>query len=265
MSRTTFGSLLREWRRARGISQLELAMRADVSQRHISFLETGRSRPSTEMVVHLGRVLDVPPREQNLLLTAAGHAPAFTETPLARLDHIAGILDLMLEAHEPNIAIVVDRKWDLVRANGTATSFTAKLFPVPPNWMVPPLNVMRLNFRPDGLRQHMVGWEPTAAALLRRLERDVASHPNDRALRDLLDEVRSFPGVEELPSGTPATRAVDLVIPSTFLIEGQEISLFTTIAIIGDAHDLTLNELRLETFWPMDEASAERWNRLFKG
>ena len=173
--------------------------------------------------------------------------------------NIAGVLDFMLEAHEPNIAIVVDRQWNLVRANSAATTFTSRLFPVPPSWMVPPANVMRLNFHPDGLRRHMIGWEATAAALLRRLERDVASHPNDPTLRDLLDEVRSYPEVDTLPRGIPGARAGDLLVPATYVIDGEETSLFTTIAIIGDAHDLTLNELRLDTFWPMDRVSAERW------
>jgi len=262
MSRTTFGAQLRQWRRAQGFSQLDLAARAEVSQRHVSFLETGRSRPSREMVIHLGQVLDVPPREQNLLLLAAGHAPAFTETPLDELEQIAGVLDFILEAHEPNIAIVVDRQWNLIRANRAATVFISTLFPAPPSWAVPPLNLMRLNFHPDGTRRHMVGWESTAAALLRRLERDVASHPHDRSLRDLLDEVRSYPRVDALPRPGPDPGAGDLLVPATYVIDGEEVSLFTTIAIIGDAHDLTLAELRLETFWPVDPSSAERWKRL---
>ncbi|HUG07678.1 MAG TPA: helix-turn-helix transcriptional regulator [Acidimicrobiia bacterium] len=262
MSRTDFGAMLRDWRHARGLSQLELATRADVSQRHVSFLETGRSRPSREMVIHLGLALDVPPREQNLLLLAAAHAPEFTETPLDDLEHIAGVLDLILEAHEPNIAIVVDRGWNLVRANRAATRFTSILFPEPPSWAAPRLNVMRLNFHPEGMRRHMSNWEPTAAALLRRLERDVASHPHDPNLAELLTEVRGYPQVGMLPRRSPRPQAGDLLVPVTYSIHGEEVSLFTTIAIVGDAHDLTLAELRLETFWPADPTSAERWKRL---
>lgn len=262
MGNSTFGIQLRDWRRSRGLSQLDLAADADVSQRHISFLETGRSRPSREMVIHLGQALDVPPREQNLLLLAAGHSPAFTETPLDALDGISDVVDFMLEAHEPSMAIVVDRRWNLVRANRPATALTAILFPEPPGWAVPTLNVMRLNFHPEGLRQHMVGWETTAATLLRRLERDVASHPHDRDLHNLLEEVRSYPLVESFPRRPGPSGAEDLVVPTTLLIGGEPISLFTTISIIGDAHDLTLSELRLETFWPIDRASATRWERL---
>lgn len=259
---STFGTQLRDWRRSRGLSQLDLAADADVSQRHISFLETGRSRPSREMVIHLGQALDVPPREQNLLLLAAGHSPAFTETPLDAIESISDVLDFMLEAHEPNMAIVIDRRWNLVRANRPATALTSIIFPEPPDWAVPTLNVMRLNFHPEGLQRHMVGWESTAATLLRRLERDVASHPHDRDLRSLLEEVRGYPHVGSLPRHAGPSSADDLVVPTTLVIEGDPISLFTTISIIGDAHDLTLSELRLETFWPIDRDSAARWERL---
>ena len=253
-----FGSRLREWRRARGLSQLDLAARAEVSQRHISFIETGRSQPSREMVVHLGRFLDIPPREQNLLLAAAGHAPAYNETPLHELDEIAGVLDFMLTAHEPNMAIVVDRQWNVIRANDAAMKFVELLFPMTPDWAMP-LNVMRLNFHPEGLRSHMVDWESTATALLGRLERDVASYPSDRELRDLLDEVRMYPGVHSLGRQLHA-QIQDLLVPAVYRIGGGEISLFTTISIIGDAHDLTLAELRLETFWPVDQMAAQLWD-----
>ena len=262
MTATVFGNQLREWRQLRGISQLDLAARAEVSQRHISFLETGRSRPSREMVVHLGQVLEVPLREQNLLLTAAGLAPAYRDTSLDNLEGVSRVLDFMLEAHEPNLAIVVDRQWNLVKANRVATAFTARLFPEPPSWITPPVNIMRLSLHPEGTRRHMTGWETTAAALLRRLERDAASHPHDRGLQELLVEVHGYSGISDLPRA-PAAGAGDLLVPTTYVIDGEEISMFTTIAIIGDAHDLTLAELRLETFWPMDPVSAQRWSRIF--
>ena len=258
---TMFGDRLRTWRSAHGMSQLDLASRADVSQRHISFIETGRSRPSREMVIHLADILDVPPREQNLLLAAAGHSPAYSETALEDLDEIREALDYMLAAHEPHLAMVVDRRWDVVRANSVATRFMSRLFPTPPDWATP-MNVMRLNFHPEGLREHTVDWMSSAAALLRRLERDAASHPNDAELGNLLEEVRAYPGVDSLP-GTPRPRDGDLLVPVTYRVADDEISLFTTISIIGDAHDLTLAELRLETFWPVDDASRRSWQRLF--
>jgi len=260
---TPFGTELKQWRRARGLSQLELATRAEVSQRHISFLETGRSKPSAEMVMHLGRALDVPPREQNILLSAAGHAPIFTETSLEEMVGVRSALDHILHAHEPYMAVVLDRRWNVVASNTAAARFMAAMFGNAPDWLTPPLNIMRLSFHPDGLRSHMVGWEASAASLLRRLERDVATFPSDVGIRDLLAEIRSFDGVAELDSLKGEPLATDLVVPTTYTISGREVSMFTTIAIIGDAHDLTLAELRIETFWPADQTSAAMWSELF--
>lgn len=263
MSTRTFGDNLRDWRRTRGLSQLELASRAGVSQRHVSFIETGKAKPSREMVIHLGHTLEIPFREQNLLLLAAGHAPEFRETPLDGLGHLSAVLDTMLEAHLPHMAVIVDRRWDLVRFNDAAAAFTARLFSSPPAWIEPPLNLMRLSLHPDGLRPHMREWERSAGALLRRLRRDAASHPHDRQLQALLEEVLAYPDVVSLPDEGRAARAGDLLIPTTYVVDGVPISLFTTIAIIGDAHDLTLAELRLETFWPVDEESDRAWREAF--
>ena len=260
-----FGTELKYWRQARGVSQLDLANDAHVSQRHISFLETGRSKPSREMVLHLTNTLDVPPREQNILLTAAGHAPAYPETPIEDLDAVSDALDHMLAAHEPFMAIVLDRQWDILAANDASARFTASLFGEMPSWLTPPLNIMRLTFHPDGLRPHMIGWDATASSLLRRLERDVVTFPSDDRLRRLLDEVRAYPDVSELESGSPAATAQDVILPTTYRVCGETVSLLTTIARIGDAHDLTVAELRIETFWPADERSREMWIRCFGG
>ncbi len=245
------------------MSQLDLAGAADVSQRHISFLETGRSRPSREMVLHLGRTLDVPLREQNLLLSSAGHAPAYRETPLEDLGAIASAIAAMLEGHEPNMAIVLDRRWTVVASNAAVSRFMAWAFPEPPAWLAPSPNLMRLMFHPDGLRTRMRSWESTAAALLRRLERDVALQPADPELARLLGEIRAYPGVDRLEASPGPAGADDLLLTTTYVVDGVAISLFTTIAIIGDAHDLTLSELRIETFWPADPDSARRWQAHF--
>lgn len=256
---TPFGIELKQWRQARGLSQLELAARADVSQRHISFLETGRSRPSSEMVMHLSRTLDVPPREQNTLLSAAGHAPVFTETSLDDMVGVRSALDHILNAHEPYMAVILDRWWNVIASNTAATKFMGVVFSEMHEWLTPPLNIMRLSFHPDGLRTRMVGWDATAASLLRRLERDVATFPSDTGIRDLLAEIQSYDGVAELAARRGEPSPAVLVVPTTYEIAGRTISLFTTIGIIGDAHDLTLAELRIETFWPADDASASAW------
>ena len=260
-----FGTGLRHWRVARGLSQLDLAHAAGVSQRHLSFLETGRSRPSREMVLHLARALDIPPREQNILLTAAGHAPAFSETALQRLGEFTNALSTMLDGHEPNMAVVVDRRWNIVMSNGAAQRFIAWAIPEPPEWLTPPPNLMQLVFHPDGLRRVMDRWDEPASALLRRLERDAATYPSDDGLRDLLREVRGFPGVAELSAPFGPATPEDLVLVTTYRVDDGPVSLFTTIATIGDAHDLTLAELRIETFWPVDPVSASRWRDRFGG
>jgi len=214
------------------------------------------------MVLHLGRQLVVPPRELNIMLTSAGFASVHTETPLASMEAVSAVIDTMLDAHMPNPALVVDRQWNLLRFNGAAGLLTAMLFPTPPEWIEPPLNVMRLSFHPEGMRPHMVDWEHTAAALLRRLERDASSQPHDTALQELLDEVLAYPDVASLRSIRPRPNDSDLLVSATYVLDEQPISFFTTIARIGDAHDLTLAELRLETFWPLDPGSRAHWLRL---
>ena len=265
MGMTTYGDLLKQWRTTRGVSQLDLATRAGVSQRHVSFLETGRSRPSPEMVTHLGITLDAPPRERNRMLLAAGYAPGHSETPLEELDDVTKVLGVILESHMPNPAFVIDRRWNLALANQAATVLTGLLFPTPPSWIEPPLNVMRLSFHPDGMRPHMEDWEKTASFLLRRLERDAASHPGDEGLQDLLAEMLDYPDVAELREVTMLPSADELLVTATYNLAGKTVSFFTTISVIGDAHDLTLAELRLETFWPADAESNERWTALTSG
>lgn len=208
--------------------------------------------------MHLGQILEIPPRELNVLLMSAGLAPAHRETPLDELGEITTVLDLILAVHEPNMAIVVDRGWDVVRANRPALLLTARLLGDPPSWARSGPNVMRLNFHPDGLRRHMPDWETSAAALLRRLDRDAAMYPNDRRLQELAAEVHAYPDVDSLPRYPEPPTVEDLLVPITYTVDGETVRLFMTIATIGDAHDLTLAELRIETFWPMDDSSGGR-------
>lgn len=259
----TFGTLLKQWRARRGESQLDIAYTLGVSQRHLSAIETGRSMPSREMVLRLGDHLDVPLREQNLLLTAAGHAPAFPETPIDQMGPVTDVLDQLLAAHHPRMAFVLDRHWNLVRANPAAATFMLALFPEPPAFFAePPLNLARLSLHPDGLRRRMFDWEVSASALLRRLERDAASRPHDEGLHDLLDEVYGYDGMADLPRLPPGATPQDLLLPTTYVVNGQALRLLSTIATIGDPHDLTTSELRIETFWPADEASDLAWRKL---
>ncbi len=253
---STSGDVLRQWRKARRFSQLELSAVAGVSQRHLSFLETGRSAPSREMVsremvIHLGIILDVPLRDRNAWLAAAGYASVYRERGLDEpaMDQVRHVLEVLLNAHQPFPAYVVDRVWNLVMTNPPAMALTAMM--VPPDKA--PLfegNIMRLFMHPEGIREHVVNWESAAAALMRRLERELAERPSDTALTSLLDEVRAYPGVDQLPDRPELPSGSDLLVPLHVRVPVGEMRLLTTIATIGAPFDVTLEELRLETLLP---------------
>src|SRR6266545_7698002 len=168
----TVGPLLRSWRQRRRLSQLDVSARAAISTRHLSFLETGRARPSREMILHLAEELDVPLRERNALLVAAGYAPVYRETPLEEADMatVRGTLEQLLAGHEPNPALVIDRHWNLVLANRAVGLL---LEGVPDELLAPPVNVLRLSLRPDGLATRIVNFEEWSGHLLARLGREV--------------------------------------------------------------------------------------------
>jgi transcriptional regulator with XRE-family HTH domain len=252
-----FGTTLRSWRTSRRISQLHLAAAAHVSQRHLSFLETGRAKPSREMVVHLGATLDLPLRARNELLLAAGFAPAYPETALdaPAMDQIRHVLEFLLAAHEPFPAVVVDRRWNAVMTNEAAGRFLTGLVDAEePAAAVGP-NLARLAFHPAGLRRVTVNWEATAGALLQRLEREVAGRPSDAALAALLDEVLGYPDVAGLRGPEAPPSGADLLLPVHYRSDDLDVRMFSTIATIGAAYDVTLEELRLETLFPADAAS----------
>jgi transcriptional regulator with XRE-family HTH domain len=250
---TGFGAALREWRHRRRYSQLQLSAEAGVSQRHVSFLETGRARPSPEMVVHLATVLEVPLRERNSLLVAAGYAPLYPETGLDEpaLAQVRHVLEFLLEAHEPFPAIVVDRRWDVVKANGAATRLMMLGDATSAGRAV---NLARLSLHPDGIRRFTVNWTAVATSVMDRLRREAAVHPNDPVLQDLVREVEGYDGVADLPRRLAPT-GDDLLVPVHYRWEGVDIRLFGTIATLGAPYDVTLEELRLETLFPADEAS----------
>ena len=249
----TFGDELRRWRDARRVSQLDLSIAAGVSQRHLSFLETGRSHPSREMVIHLGMALDVSLRDRNALLACAGFAPAYTERHLdePELDQVRHVIETLLSAYEPFPAYVIDRSWDLVMANASALTLMSHLLdPEGPPELAG--NVVRASLHPEGIRRHLLNWNEFAAALLHRIEREVAHSPHDESLSSLLSEARSYPDVADLPERTMLPTGRELLVPIHAQIDGNDLELFTTIATIGAPYDVTLEELRLETLLPAD-------------
>jgi transcriptional regulator with XRE-family HTH domain len=250
------GELLRSWRQRRRLSQLDLSVEAEVSARHLSFVETGRSRPSRELVLHLAEHLDVPLRERNSLLLAAGYAPAYRERSLdeAGMDPVRDALDRILAGHEPYPAVIVDRRWDLVTANGAALRlFTAD---VAPHLLEPPVNVYRLGLHPDGLAPKVRNFPEYADHLLVQLQRDVALS-GDPDLAALLEEVRAYPGVAEA-SPVLTDPAQLLFLPMRMDGPGGgELSFFSTLATFGTALDVTLAELSIEAFFPADETTKQ--------
>ncbi|HEY8527524.1 MAG TPA: helix-turn-helix transcriptional regulator [Acidimicrobiales bacterium] len=249
------GELLREWRRRRRLSQLDLAVEAEVSARHLSFVETGRASPSRELVLHLAEHLDVPLRERNRLLLAAGYAPVYAETPLEAdaMAPVRAALDRLLAGHEPNPAVVVDQRWDLVAANATAQALMTE--GVAPHLLRPPINTARVSLHPEGLAPRIVNLAEYGAHLVTRLQRQAAL-AGDAALADLSEELRSYPGVGE-PAAVPED--VDLLfVPLRLRVDGGELRFFSTIATFGTALDVTLAELAIEQFFPADEGTAER-------
>lgn len=258
MSESAFGRLLREWRTRRRVSQLDLSIEAGVSSRHVSFIETGRSQPSREMVLMLARVLDVPLRERNELLMAAGYAAVYRATDLdaPALEQARRALDFMLRQHEPYPAIVVDRAWNILKANGGAVRLV-ETFADPEAAGEWGGNAMRLMFHPRGFRPHIVNWEAMAAALIQWLHRDVLSGLGGAETRALLDELLSYPGVP------PRWRMLDLDVSTApflsidFSKGNLHLRFFSTLTSLGTPHDITLQELRVEAFYPSDAATEE--------
>src|ERR1043165_7394917 len=261
-----FGRLLREWRSRRRVSQLDLALEAGVSSRHVSFIETGRAQPSREMILVLARVLDVPLRDRNDLLVSAGYAAIYRATDLdaPALEQARRALDFMLKQQEPYPAIVVDRSWNLLKANNGAVKLV-EAFADPDAASEWGGNAMRLMFHPRGLRPHIVNWEAMAAALIQWLHRDVLSGLGGADTRRLLEELLSYPGVP------PRWRTLDLDVSTApflaieFKRDDLPLRFFSTLTSLGTPHDITLQELRVEAFFPADAATEAATLRLYRG
>jgi transcriptional regulator with XRE-family HTH domain len=256
-SESRVGPLLREWRTRRRRTQLELALDAGISARHLSFVETGRSTPSPEMVLLLAEWLDIPFRERNHLLLAAGYAPAFPERSLQEpeMAPVREALDVILTGHEPYPAVVVDRGWNLVAANSAMAAISAWVDPV---LLQPPVNVMRAGLHPRGLARWTVNLGEVRAYFLGRLERQVAI-TGDADLAALLEEVAGYPAPAyeydpacEAAAGRILTPLMRMRGPG-----GEELSLFATVATFGTAVEVTTSELSIELTFPADAATAE--------
>lgn len=254
----TAGALLRQWRQRRRLSQLDLACEAEISTRHLSFVETGRSHPSREMLLHLAEQLEIPLRERNRLLGAAGYAPLYSQHELTdqALSTARQAIEQLLKAHEPYPALAIDRQWNLLAANASVGPFLAG---VPDFLLGPPLNVLRLSLHPEGLAPRIINLGQWRAHLLMRLQRD-AEISGDAGLHELLEELRGYPA-PDAPS-EPVSEAV--LMPVLLQTESGVLSLISTTTVFGTPNDVTLAELALETFFPSDAFSTDYLRALAK-
>jgi transcriptional regulator with XRE-family HTH domain len=249
------GALLREWRQRRNLSQFELALRSAVSARHLSFIETGRTRPSREMVLHLADRLDVPLRDRNRLLLAAGFAPVFGERSLdeSEMAPVRQALERFLSAHEPYPAVVVDRRWNIVASNRGVAYLTRG---VAAKLRTPPANALRIALHPDGLASQISNLSDWSGFLLGRLRREFEA-TGDPELEVLYQELVTYPGVatEDDPGDAPTPN--DIMLKHELRLDDRNLALFCTFATFGTARDLTLAELTIVAFYPADPQTAE--------
>ncbi|MFD8810905.1 helix-turn-helix domain-containing protein [Streptomyces sp. NPDC059627] len=252
------GPLLRAWRERRRVSQLELALRADSSARHISFVETGRSRPSEEMVLRLAEHLEVPVRERNALLLAAGYAPRYPETPLddPALDALRDGMERLIQGYEPYPALVVDATYTVVAAN---RGIAMLLEGVPESLLVPAPNAMRLTLHPEGLAPRIRNLREWRGHLLEQMERQIALHRSE-ALRELYEEVAGYPVPAGVDDGEPTEPVAYFALPLRIEHAGRVLSFVSSISTFNTPMDVTVAELAIETFLPADPATIKYLN-----
>ena len=248
----SFGDHLRAWRQRRRMSQLDLASEAGISTRHLSFVETGRAAPSREMVLQLAEHLELPLREQNAFLVAAGYAPRFGER---KLDHpdlaaVRAAVDAVLKGHEPNPALAIDRRWTLLNANNATLRLMAG---IAPSLLQPPANMLRASLHPDGLAPHILNLNEWRVHIFARLERQIEATA-DTELIALLEELRTYPGGGA--HAPPLRDAAPVITPLRLKTEAGVLSMFGVTTLFGMPQDVTLDELAIETFFPADAESA---------
>ena len=253
------GDLLRYWRRVRGKSQLDLALDATTTPRYVSFVETGRSQPSRQMVVRLARALDVPLRERNGLLLAAGYAPLYAAGEIGgpELERVRDALRSMLEQHEPFPAVVMDRGWNVLRANGGAARLFGGL--CAPDAMPDPANVLDLIIEPGPVRRAVLNWDDVVPALLERCRREAVGGVLDAATAARVERHRTLPEVAALVGDVDIAAPTVPVVDVAFRFGGETLRFFSVVSTVGTPIDVTAQELRLEAFFPSDAATRAAW------
>jgi transcriptional regulator with XRE-family HTH domain len=248
------GALLREWRASRRLSQLDLALETGMSARHLSCVETGKAQPSRDLIARLADVLDMPLRERNALLIAAGYAPQYRETSLStpEMAPVRRAIDLTLAHHEPYPAFVMNRYWDVLHMNSALMKLIGAVRGGPPTHT----NILRQVFDPNDLRPYVVNWEEVAGDLIHHLHNEIAATPSDVKSRALLDEVLAYPDIPTRWRTRDAGAAPLPMITTIFRAGDRKLSFLSTITMFGTARDVTIEELRIECMFPVDEATA---------
>ncbi|MCC8400719.1 helix-turn-helix transcriptional regulator [Paraburkholderia sp. MMS20-SJTN17] len=255
MATRTVGELLREWRQRRRMSQLLLATEADISTRHLSFVESGRALPSREMVMHLAERLDVPLRARNALLVAAGYAPLFRERPLSdpQLAAAREAVELVLKGHEPYPALAIDRHWTIVATNNALTPL---LSGASPELLQPPVNALRLSLHPQGIAASIINWHAWREHALARLQRQIDVSGDD-TLSALRDELAAYPAPPDADTTAPDDASLSqIAVPLRLRTPLGVLSFFSTTTVFGTPVDVTLSELAIEAFFPADPQTA---------
>ena len=257
------GTMVREWRTTRRLSQLELALEANVSPRHLSCVETGKAQPSRDMIARLADALGMPLRERNALLVAAGFAPRYRETELAspEMAPIRRAIEFILQHQEPYPAIVTNRHWDILLMNESTRRIFEILLPGGPRHV----NMLRQIFDPQDMRSVLRNWEELAIDVLRHLHNQVAVAPSDEKARALLDEVLAYPGVPAQWRTRELGSAPQPLLNTVFGKGDLQLRFFSTITTFGTPHDVTLDELRIECSFPADDATAEFCRKTMSG
>ena len=257
------GTLLREWRTTRRLSQLELALEANVSPRHLSCVETGKAQPSRDMIARLADALAMPLRERNALLVSAGFAPRYRETELTspEMVPIRRAIEFILQHQEPYPAIVTNRHWDILLMNESTRRVFERLRPGGPRHV----NMLRQIFDPEDMRSVLRNWEELAIDVLRHLHNQVAVAPSDTKARALLDEVLAYPGVPQQWRTRELGSQPQPLLNTVFGKDDLELRFFSTITTFGTPHDITLDELRIECMFPADDATAEFCRKTMSG
>ncbi|OHV34001.1 hypothetical protein BCD49_26040 [Pseudofrankia sp. EUN1h] len=262
MPGSALGDQLRHWRGLRRFSQLDLASAAGSTPRYVSFVESGRARPSRQMIERLARTLDIPLRDRNLLLLAGGYAPSYAHEPLdsPRLRQVGAALAAMLDQHDPLPAVIMNRSWDVLRANQGAQLLFGRL--CAPEPVPEPANVLRLVIEPGPVRRAIRNWNSVVPHLLERARREAVGGVLDDRTAELVRGLRARPGVASLLAAPESGLEAAPVVDVQFEVDGTPLNLFSVVSTIGTPIDITAQELRLESFFPSDDATRENWSRL---